>query len=298
MRNSFRPLLLFFTVLALAVPAGAAPQTKKKTPAKKPAATTTQASPPASSFTGDPPKVRAASVLVIDAKTGRVLHEKNPDQLRPPASTQKLLTALLVAEAGDLDREIRIVASDTWAEPVKLNIQPGQTYTRRELLEILLVHSMNDVARALARDNAGSVEAFAAKMNQRAMELGMFNSHFINPNGLPAPGQLSTARDLSRIAQAAYANRTIREIVAMKTLTFRYSNGKVREFKNTNRVLRNYAFCNGMKTGYTEAAGRCLIASGAANGREVIVVVLGNTSEWIWKDSYALLAWGLNSKKI
>src|SRR5438552_10538630 len=135
---------------------------------------------------------------------------------------------------------------------------------------------MNDVARCLARDNAGSIEAFAEKMNRKAAELGMVNSHFVNPNGLPAPGQFSTARDMARIAQAAYRNAAIRSIVSMKSYVFHYADGHGREFKNTNRVLIHYPLCNGMKTGYTEAAGHCLIASGANEERDVIVVVLGD----------------------
>lgn len=240
------------------------------------------------------PVVRAASVYVIDAKTGRMLYQKNSAERRAPASTQKLLTALIIAESGNLDEPVQVEKIDTDAEPVKLGFRPGEYYTRRALLEVLLVHSMNDVARCLARDNAGSIEAFAAKMNRKAAELGMFESHFVNPNGLPAPGQYSTARDMSKIAQAAYANRTIRAIVATKTLAFRYADGHVRVFENTNRVLKAYPYCNGMKTGYTEAAGKCLIASGAFAGRDIIAVVLGDKPSAIWKDAYQLLAWGLS----
>jgi D-alanyl-D-alanine carboxypeptidase (penicillin-binding protein 5/6) len=190
---------------------------------------------------------------------------------------------------------VKIVTSDTWAEPSKLYIKAGDVYRRGDLLKILLVKSMNDVARALARDNAGSVANFAKKMNARADELGMSNSHFINPNGLPEPGQYSTARDMAKVAMAAYRNRTIRELVRLKEIDWRYPNGKVTTFKNTNRVLRNYASCNGMKTGYTEASGFCLISSAEIGGRAVIAVVLGDTRDSIWTDSYKLLAWGLAS---
>lgn len=249
---------------------------------------------PAYTFSGAVPGVHAASVMVVDARTGKTLYEKNADEHRPPASTQKLLTALIVAEAGNLDGNVTAEASDTWAEPVVLGLKPGDTYERRKLLEVLLVHSVNDVARCLARDNAGSIERFALKMNAKAELLGMESSHFMNPNGLPIPGQYSTARDMSKLALAAYANPTIRRIVATKSLMFQFADGHVREFKNTNRVLRSCSFCNGMKTGYTEAAGRCLIASGTTGGRDVIVVVLGDTTKYVWKDAYFLLAWGLS----
>jgi len=243
------------------------------------------------------PAVRAASVIVVDAHTGKTLYEKNADEHRAPASTQKLLTALIVAENGNLDNYVTAEAEDTWAEPVVLGLKPGDIYTRRNLLTVLLVHSVNDVARCLARDNAGSVEEFAMKMNRKAAELGMTNSHFVNPNGLPAPGQYSTARDMSKIALADYSNHTIRSIVATKDLWFQFADGHVREFKNTNRVLRACPFCNGMKTGYTEAAGRCLVCSGTSEGRDVIVVVLGDSTRTVWRDAYFLLAWGLSSDK-
>ncbi len=249
--------------------------------------------PQITTFSGTP-SVHAASVMVVDARSGHILYEKNPDEHRPPASTQKLLTSLILAESGNLAKQVTVEPSDTWAEPVKLNFQPGERYSRYQLLQVLLVHSTNDVARCLARDNAGSIEAFADKMNQKAAELGLANSHFVNPNGLPVPGQYSTARDMARVALAAYANPLLRSIVSMKSLEFRYANGRVREFKNTNKVLRGYGLCNGMKTGYTEAAGHCLIASGANGDRDVIVVVLGDNSQ-VWKDAYLLLAWGLSS---
>jgi D-alanyl-D-alanine carboxypeptidase (penicillin-binding protein 5/6) len=252
---------------------------------------------PASALTPGPsgavPNTRANSVVVVDARTGAVLHEKNADQPRPAASTQKLLTALIVAETGYLDRPVRVEPVDTFAEPVRLNIRPGEFYQRIDLLRALLVKSPNDVARCLARDNAGSIEAFADRMNAKAQLLGATHSHFLNPNGLPIPGQYSTARDLAVIARAAYANPTIRSIVCLPQLVFRYANGRTRELENTNKVLKRLPFCNGMKTGYTEAAGHCLIASGSRPGRDIIVVVLGDTKSGVWTDAASLLSWGL-----
>ena len=240
------------------------------------------------------PAVTAGSVIVIDAASGQVLHEVNADRQRPVASTQKLFTALLVAEEGNLSAKVRVEASDTWVEPSMLYIKPGNVYSRIDFLNILLVHSMNDVARALARDNAGSVEDFARKMNARAAQLGMRNSHFVNPNGLPAPGQYSTARDMAKVAMLAYRNRTLREIMAQKAIEWHYNDGRTRVFETTNKVLKNFAACNGMKTGYTEAAGHCLISSATRGGRHIIVVALGDSKN-IWVDSYRLLNWGLSS---
>jgi D-alanyl-D-alanine carboxypeptidase (penicillin-binding protein 5/6) len=239
------------------------------------------------------PKTSAASVIVVDANSGKILYEKNADQVRPAASTQKLLTALVVAETGFLDRPVTVQSVDGMCEPVKLGIKPGEIYQRMDLLRALLVKSPNDVARCLARDNAGSIEGFADVMNRRALQLGAVHSHFVNPNGLPVPGQYSSARDLAIIARAAYANPTIRSIVCLPQLVFRYASGRTRELENTNKLLRRLPYCNGMKTGYTDAAGKCLIASGTRPGKDVIVVVLGDSSSRVWRDASALLSWGL-----
>jgi len=238
--------------------------------------------------------INAKSAILLDANSGQVLYKKNDTAQRAVASTQKLLTALLIAEAGDLDKKVTVTLADTQCEPFKLYIKPGQTYTRRELLHALLIRSSNDVARALARDNAGSLEAFARKMTQRVRELGGTSSNFINPNGLPAAGQYSTARDMARVARMAYRNPTLRQIMKTKNYNFRFSNGNVVPLRNTNRLLRTYSFCNGMKTGYTDAAGHCLISSGSHNGRDVIAVVLGSTKGVVANESAKLLAYGLH----
>ncbi len=269
-----------------------------KTPKSKPIAQLARhrskhKDPAPATLPGRIPITRAKSVMIIDARTGQTLYEKNADEARAAASTQKLLTALIVAERGFLDEPVTVQHVDTLAEPVKLNIKPGDTYRRIELLRALLVKSPNDVARCLARDYSGSVEAFAEVMNRRARELGATHSHFLNPNGLPLPGQYSTARDLAVIARAAYANSTIRSIVCLPQLVFRYANGRTRELQNTNKVLKRLPYCNGMKTGYTDAAGHCLIASGARPGRDIIVVVLGDSKSGVWRDASALLSWGL-----
>src|SRR2546423_1181362 len=245
---------------------------------------------PTQTVPGSVPRTGASSVIVINASNGEVLYEKNPDQIRAPASTTKLLTGLIVAESGYLDRPVTVAQVDTFAEPVKLNIKPGDIYQRIDLLRALLVKSPNDVARCLAPDNAGSIEEFAEKMNQRAAAIGANRSHFVNPNGLPDTRQYSTARDLSTIARVAYANPTIRSIVCLPQLVFRFANGRTRELENTNKLLKRLPYCNGMKSGYTEAAGKCLIASGTRPGKDIIVVVLGDSHSGVWRDAGALLA--------
>ncbi|GAT33724.1 D-alanyl-D-alanine carboxypeptidase [Terrimicrobium sacchariphilum] len=239
------------------------------------------------------PTVRAAAAILFNAQTGEVLYKKNETDHRAVASTQKLLTALIVAESGNLSDLVTVTRSDTFADPTKLYLKPGEVYPRSQLLTALLVKSANDVARILARDNAGSVEQFAHKMNERMERLGGKSSHFINPNGLPVEGQYSTARDMACVARAAYYNPVLREIMKQRHFPFCFSNGRVSSLRNTNRVLRTYSFCNGMKTGYTDAAGHCLISSGSYNGKDMIAVVLGSNKARVWDESAQLLAYGL-----
>lgn len=241
-----------------------------------------------------PPDFKAASVVVIDATTGEVLYEKNPNERRPVASTQKLLTSLIVAEQGNLDKAVVIDPVDEATEPTTLQLKPGTSYTRGYLLQALLVKSANDVARALGRDVGGSIEGFAEMMNRRAAALGTTSSHFVNPNGLPIPDQYSTAADMAKIARAAHANPVLRPIMTIKYLPFRYADGHVHLLQNTNRVLRENWFCTGMKTGYTDAAKHCLVSSGEYNGREVICVILGGSKERVFNDSARMLRWALS----
>jgi len=239
------------------------------------------------------PIITAESAVLFDANTGRVIYRKNENVRRAVASTQKLLTALIIAESGDLSAPVVIEQTDMMAAPTKLYVKTGERYTRQQLLTALLIKSPNDVARALARDNAGSIEDFAAKMNARMARMGGESSHFVNPNGLPADDQYSTARDMARVARAAYFNPLLREIMRTKHCMFRYATGKTIPLQNTNRVLRTYSFCNGMKTGYTDAAGHCLISSGSWGGKDMIAVVLGSNKARVWQESALLLAYGL-----
>ena len=242
------------------------------------------------------PIITAECAILFDANTGKVIYKKNENERRPVASTQKLLTALIIAESGELSAPVTIDRSDMLAAPTKLYLKTGDTYTRQQLLTALLIKSPNDAARALARDNAGSVDDFATKMNARMARLGGDSSHFVNPNGLPAEDQYSTARDMARVARAAYFNALLRDIMRTKHSMFRYASGKTISLQNTNRVLRTYGFCNGMKTGYTDAAGHCLISSGSWGGKDVIAVVLGSNKARVWQESASLLAYGLGIK--
>ena len=242
------------------------------------------------------PVTIASSAIMLDARTGSIIFFKNPDVRRPVASTQKLLTALLVAEHGGLDNRVRVASDDCAVEPTKLGVRPGEVYTKRELLAAMLVHSCNDAAVCLARNDAGSVEEFARLMNAKALSLGAGSSHFINPNGLPKSGQFSTARDMARIAFAAYHNPTLREFVRLPGLIFTYSSGRQRFLEPTNKLVIRSTIFNGMKTGYTDASGRCLVSSASDRGREVILVQLGGTHHTLWDDAQRLLLWGLEAR--
>lgn len=239
------------------------------------------------------PSIRAASYLLLDARSGQHLAGRNFETARAVASTQKLVTALVVLDAGNLDKMVRVQASDVAVEPTRLGLKPGEVYSRRTLLYAFLVKSANDVANVLARDNAGSISAFAAKMNAKVRSLGCTNSNFKNPHGLTVGGQYSTARDMARVAMASYRNSIIRDVVRRKYYTFRRADGRMVTLENTNELLGVMPECNGMKTGYTVASGRCLISSAASGSREVILVQLGTKTKYIWEDARIMMSWGL-----
>ena len=237
---------------------------------------------------------RCASACVMDALTGKVLFSHNGLQHRQVASTQKLVTAMVVMEHGSLDKKVVIQPSDTKADPTKLGFRAGEVYSRRELLNAMMIRSFNDVALALARDTAGSVPRFAQLMNAKARQMGMYNSRFANPNGLPAD-QYSTAIDMARCAYYVYRNPELRNIICKRQYAFTRANGRTLLLRNTNKLLTQNPRVTGMKTGYTNAAGRCLVSSAGVNGRHVIVVVLGCHPSRIWTESENLIRWALGS---
>jgi D-alanyl-D-alanine carboxypeptidase (penicillin-binding protein 5/6) len=237
-------------------------------------------------------KVFAQGAEALDVATGTVLFAKNPDQILYPASATKILTALIVIEAGHLDQLVTTAPEDTRAEPSKLDLKPGEQHTRLELLYGLLLHSANDVALELARDNAGSVADFADKMNTVAARLGATSSHFTNPNGLPDKHHFTTAHDLALIARAAMQQPVFRRVVGTDRYWWKGEKG-VMELINHNRMLTRFPGCTGIKTGYTVAAQQVLVSSAAWGGHEVISVVLHTNKPGIWDDSRLLLTYGL-----
>lgn len=262
-------------------------EVRRATPAAPPVATAPTSEP---LWPAHAPGLFARSAIMIDARNGEVLFQKNADERRVPASTQKLLTALLITRRGNLDAPVTIMPEDTRVEPTRLGLRPGERYTRRALLESIMVKSSNDACAALARDHSGTEAAFVANMNRAAWSLGARNSSFVNSHGLPA-NQFSTARDIARIAFVAYREPDLRRMMRQRAVYFRHNNGRITVLKATNKLLERSPAFNGMKTGYTDAAGRCLVSSGRLNGREVILVQLGSNTRNIFDDAQRVMAW-------
>ncbi|MEX1110567.1 MAG: D-alanyl-D-alanine carboxypeptidase family protein [Chthoniobacterales bacterium] len=281
-----KSVLLLLAVLVL-TGCTAPRETRRATPAPAPVAAAPSQTPV---WPANAPALYAESAVMIDARTGEVLFQKNADARRVPASTQKLLTALLVTRRGHLDAPVTIMPEDTRVEPTKLGLRPGERYTRRALLESIMVKSSNDACAALARDHSGTEAAFAENMNRAAWSLGARSSYFVNSHGLPA-GQFSTARDIARIAFLAYRDPVLRRMMQQRVVYFRHNTGRVTRLETTNKLLERSAAYNGMKTGYTDAAGRCLVSSGRLNGREVILVQLGSKTKHIFEDAERIMAW-------
>lgn len=238
------------------------------------------------------PSIHADSAILIDARTGRTVYEKNADRRRPVASTQKLLTALIVAEREPLDGVVTVQSSDTRVEPTRLGLRPGERYTRRQLLEAMMVRSSNDAAAVLARDHAGTQQEFVSEMNRVASSLGARDSYFLNPHGLPA-NQFSTARDIARIAFRAYRNRDLRQMMTLRGMNFRFTSGRSTYLEATNKLLTRSSAFNGMKTGYTRASGRCFVGSISHDGQDYIFVQLGSQTRFIFNDAEKMLTWAV-----
>lgn len=239
--------------------------------------------------------IEADGAAVIDALTGEVIYEKNGSQALYPASTTKILTALLIIEAGNLDQEIVVQDEDAAVGESSLHLKPGQRFTRRQALYAIMLKSANDVSHALARDNAGSVPAFAAKMTQRAIELGATGSNFTNPHGLHDKEHFTTPRDLALISRAAMQQPFFRQLVASQSHMFHYqSDEAMRLLTNKNRLLRTFPGCTGVKTGFTRPARNCLVSAALWGTREVICVVLKTDRPGQWADSIQLLTYAFS----
>ena len=219
--------------------------------------------------------ISAKSTIVTDCATGRVLYEKDADRQSLIASTTKIMTALLICERCNVLDRMRIPKEAVGIEGSSMYLKEGEVLTIQELLYGMMLHSGNDAAVALAIYCAGNVESFAQLMNDKAHSLGLENTHFENPNGLDAENHYSTARDLGVLAAYAMDNPIFAKIVSTKTVKI----GQ-RCLKNHNKLLWQLEGADGVKTGYTRAAGRILVSSAQRNGRRLVAVTIADPNDW------------------
>ena len=228
----------------------------------------------------------AGSAILMEAESGRVLYEQDAGRPRLIASVTKLMTALVALESGcPLEEKVVIREEDTRTEGSSLYLRPGEELRLETLLYGLLLQSGNDAALAVARHCGGTVENFVAEMNRCAARLGMTNSRFANPSGLNAEGHCSTARDLALLARACLKNEPLAAIAAPRSISL-----EGRSFVNHNKLLWRYGGCVGLKTGYTEKAGRTLVSAAERDGMTLIAVTLDDPDDW--RDHAALFDWG------
>ncbi len=237
------------------------------------------------------PSVKATAAILINAETGEVLYSKNPTSIMAPASTTKIMTAILAIEKSDLNRKIKVSRRAASIPGSSMNLRPGEVQTLKNLLYGLLLSSGNDAASAIAEYIAGTESKFAKMMTAKAAELGMKNTCFKNASGLPAAGHNTTAYDMALLATYALKNPVFAEIVQTKTASVRSSrSNRSRYLKNHNKLLWQYPYITGIKTGYTRRAGRCLVASASQNGITLISVVL--KSGTMYNDTVNLFSYG------
>ncbi len=237
----------------------------------------------------------------MDANTGKVLYQKDADLRLPPASTTKVLTAIVTLESSRKLKDMLTVSkADTRVPASKLYLRPGQTISIQDLLYALLLSSANDASLVLAEGVGGTVDHFAELMTNKAHDLGAVNSHFSNPHGLTAPDHYSTARDLAILFRYAMKNPTFREIVQTRISSVS-SSSVVRKklvarrisVRNHNRLLWNFDGAIGGKTGYTVAAQKCFVGAVQRNGVTLIVSILGARDQW--GDTKRLLEYGFDN---
>lgn len=281
-------LLLALTLLAVpvpatATPAGGAPAAAR--PVTKPGA-------PAKA-----PRVIASAALLMDSQTGQILYEQNAHVRREPASTTKILTAIIILEESNLADKVRVSKRAARTPGSTMHLKAGEVHSVHDLVHGLLLRSGNDAAVALAEHHSGSVEAFAQKMNQRALALGAKASQFKNPHGLPDPQHFTTAFDLALITQYAMRNPRFAQIVAYRSTGLKYEELR-REvvMHNTNALLHMLPEADGVKTGTTGNAGRCLVFSGTRQGQRLIGVVLNDRNRF--GDAASLLRWGFTAFRL
>ena len=235
--------------------------------------------------------VSARSAIMIDCVTGRVLYDKQSDKQSLIASTTKIMTALVVCEQCNVLDSVRVPKEAVGIEGSSMYLREGEILTVQDLLYGMMLHSGNDAAVALAIYCGGTVEGFVQMMNDKARSLGLTDTHFANPNGLDAPQHYSTAKDLGVLAAYAMKNPIFSATVSIKTVSV----GN-RYLKNHNKLLWQVEGADGVKTGYTRAAGRILVSSASRNGRRMVVVTINDPDDW--KDHADLIELGFSQYSV
>ena len=254
-------------------------------------------------------KVDAPTALLMDANTGKILYEKNAYEKMYPASTTKIMTAILALENRDLSHVAKVSYNAIFSVPVgysNANLQLDEELTIEQLLNVLLIPSANDAANVIAEDIGGSVESFASMMNTKAIEIGCKNTHFVNANGVHDENHYSTAYDLALMGRYAMKNDVFRKMVSTVRYTLPVTNKydkADRIFLNTNNLINNknnqyYKYCIGTKTGYTDAAKNCIVATAKKDDFELVCVIMGATNTVDsnkFKDCISLFDFGFNN---
>lgn len=240
------------------------------------------------------PKITAQAAVLIDAETGMIIYDKNSQETRPPASITKIMTAILAIELNELTDIVEISSRAAQTGEASLNLLAGEKMTLENLLYGALLKSGNDACVAIAEHSALSVEDFVSLMNLKAQILGCYDTNFVNTNGLPAKNHYSTAYDLALIARYGLKNEVFNKIVATPNYIISWQDSSRKyNIKNTNRLLLNYLGASGVKTGTTNEAGNCLIASASRENRSLIAVILKSHNRF--GDAEILLDYGFNN---
>lgn len=243
------------------------------------------------------PQVTAASAVLIEGATGQVLYAKNADEPRPPASTTKILTALLALQLGDPGEVVTASPRAAAIGEASIFLRPYEKLTLEEMVKGALIKSGNDAALALAEHVAGSQEMFAWLMNRKSRLVGARGSNFVNPHGLPAPSHRATAHDLALIARYALGHPIFAATVRTRETTIPWPGYNWQRYlRNTNRLLWSYPGATGVKTGTTREAGPCLVAAAAQEERQLIAVVLNCRDRY--SDAARLLDYGFQEYRL
>lgn len=245
-------------------------------------------------FGADKPSVSALAAVLISADTGEIVYSVNCDKKLPMASTTKIMTTLLCIESGNLDEEFVVDSEAIKVEGSSMGLQEGDIVTKYDLCCGMLLPSGNDAANAAAVKIAGSIEAFADMMNERAAEIGLTRTYFVTPSGLEGEGHGSSAYDMAILAREALKNETFREICSSQSIKVSFGNPPYdRWLTNTNKLLSMYEGVYGVKTGFTDEAGRCLVSACERDGKKLICVTLNDRNDW--NDHIAMYDYGFQT---